>query len=182
MLSWQKPTIPSSLTNIQDKALQKEATRIFKSSPLFPLHLSLFLFLFEFISAFNLLPLSLFSPLPLSPTSPSLSPPSSSLTPDILGWSGDKKLQYPAQLAKDILEKGVRLPAIRNEIFLQIVKQLNNNKGEVHLLTCFTLHSLSPLPFSLSLSSLLLSFSRKGVTNKAMATNEPLSLSLSPRS
>eukprot|EP01128_Nolandella_sp_AFSM9_P005027 TRINITY_DN2371_c0_g1_i1.p1 TRINITY_DN2371_c0_g1~~TRINITY_DN2371_c0_g1_i1.p1 ORF type:complete len:1548 (+),score=443.67 TRINITY_DN2371_c0_g1_i1:76-4644(+) len=48
---------------------------------------------------------------------------------NVLGWCGDKKIQYPAQLARDVLEKGVRLPALRNEIFLQIVKQLNQNKG-----------------------------------------------------
>ncbi len=67
---------------------------------------------------------------PPSAHSASYCPPFRSLLlPDILGWSGDKQLAYPAQLAKEILERGVRVPPLRGEIYAQLVKQLSANRG-----------------------------------------------------
>lgn len=46
---------------------------------------------------------------------------------DLLGYMGDKQLPFPAMLAQDILRKGYEHKPIRDEIYLQIVKQLTNN-------------------------------------------------------
>jgi hypothetical protein len=46
---------------------------------------------------------------------------------DIQGWSGDKQLAYPAMLAREILAKGIEVEALRNEIYLQLIKQLQLN-------------------------------------------------------
>lgn len=40
---------------------------------------------------------------------------------------GDKQLPFPAMLAQDILRKGYEFKAIRDEIYLLIIKQLSNN-------------------------------------------------------
>jgi len=78
MLTWTKKPIANSLTQIEDKNLLKEATRIFKN---------------------------------------------------ILGWAGDKQLSYPAVLAKETIEKGIQFEPLRDEIYVQIVKQLTVNNG-----------------------------------------------------
>jgi len=46
---------------------------------------------------------------------------------DLLGYMGDKQMPFPAMLAQDILRKGYEYKPIRDEIFLQIIKQLTNN-------------------------------------------------------
>lgn len=46
---------------------------------------------------------------------------------DLLGYMGDKKIQYPAMLAQDILRKGWEYKPIRDEIYVQIIKQLTGN-------------------------------------------------------
>eukprot|EP01039_Chlorochromonas_danica_P007189 gene7189-7956_t len=46
---------------------------------------------------------------------------------DLLGYMGDKQLPFPAMLAQDILRKGYEHKPIRDEIYLQIIKQLTNN-------------------------------------------------------
>jgi hypothetical protein len=46
---------------------------------------------------------------------------------DLLGYMGDKQLPFPAMLAQDILRKGYEFKAIRDEIYLLIIKQLTNN-------------------------------------------------------
>lgn len=48
---------------------------------------------------------------------------------DLLGWAGDKQLAYPGQLAKEVLDKGVRVPLLRTEIYAQIIKQLTQNRN-----------------------------------------------------
>jgi len=45
----------------------------------------------------------------------------------ILGYMGDKTMSFPAALAEDILQKGLDLPDIVDEIYLQILKQLTKN-------------------------------------------------------
>jgi hypothetical protein len=46
---------------------------------------------------------------------------------DLLGYMGDKQMPFPAMLAQDILRKGYEYKPIRDEIYLQIIKQLTNN-------------------------------------------------------
>jgi len=46
---------------------------------------------------------------------------------NILGYMGDKKCQYPDQLAIEILNWGLANPVLRDEAFLQLMKQLSNN-------------------------------------------------------
>jgi len=46
---------------------------------------------------------------------------------DLLGYMGDKHMPFPAMLAQDVLRKGFETPMIRDEIFLQIIKQLTGN-------------------------------------------------------
>lgn len=46
---------------------------------------------------------------------------------DLLGYMGDKHMPFPAMLAQDVLRKGYEIPNIRDEIFLQIIKQLSTN-------------------------------------------------------
>jgi hypothetical protein len=46
---------------------------------------------------------------------------------NLLGYMGDKNIQYPQMLAREIIEKGILQPEIRDEIFIQVIKQLTNN-------------------------------------------------------
>lgn len=46
---------------------------------------------------------------------------------DLLGYMGDKQMPFPAMLAQDILRKGYEYKPIRDEIYLQIIKQLSGN-------------------------------------------------------
>jgi hypothetical protein len=46
----------------------------------------------------------------------------------ILGYSGDKRMSFPASsLAQDILTKGLEIPELVDEIYLQLCKQLTHN-------------------------------------------------------
>lgn len=46
---------------------------------------------------------------------------------DLLGYMGDKHMPFPAMLAQDLLRKGYEIIGVRDEIFLQIIKQLSTN-------------------------------------------------------
>ncbi|KAJ8602497.1 hypothetical protein CTAYLR_001247 [Chrysophaeum taylorii] len=47
----------------------------------------------------------------------------------LLGYMGDKSMAFPATLAQDVLQKGLdpKTPAIRDEIYMQVMKQLTSN-------------------------------------------------------
>lgn len=45
----------------------------------------------------------------------------------LLGYSGDKSMSFPATLAQDILQKGLEIPDLVDEIYLQICKHLTHN-------------------------------------------------------
>jgi len=46
---------------------------------------------------------------------------------DILGYSGDKTMSFPATLAQDILQKGLEFPELVDEIYVQLCKHLTHN-------------------------------------------------------
>jgi len=46
---------------------------------------------------------------------------------NILGFCGDRQLSYPTMLAKEVLQKGLEEPHLRDEIYCQLVKQLSSN-------------------------------------------------------
>lgn len=45
----------------------------------------------------------------------------------LLGYMGDKAMSFPATLAQDILEKGLHNLRMRDEVYMQIMKQLTSN-------------------------------------------------------
>ena len=45
----------------------------------------------------------------------------------ILGYCGDKTMSFVATLAQDVLQKGLEMPELVDEIYMQICKQLTNN-------------------------------------------------------
>jgi len=79
---------------------------------------------------------------------------------DILGYSGDKQMSYPATLAKDVLQKGLEKHVLRDEVFCQIMKQLTGNPSfdsiaKLWQLLCM---SVSTFPPSTELEPYLLNF------------------------
>ncbi|CAN0359677.1 unnamed protein product [Ectocarpus sp. 6 AP-2014] len=45
----------------------------------------------------------------------------------LLGYMGDKQMSFPETLAQNILMKGLDKPKVRDEVYLQIMKQLTSN-------------------------------------------------------
>ena len=45
----------------------------------------------------------------------------------ILGYMGEKQMSFPATLAHDILTKGLESPVLRDEVYIQLMKQLSHN-------------------------------------------------------
>ena len=48
---------------------------------------------------------------------------------NILGWCGDKRVQYPETSAEEWLRAGVEWPDLRPELYLQLLKQLTRTDG-----------------------------------------------------
>ena len=46
---------------------------------------------------------------------------------NLLGYMGDKQMPFPAMLAQDILRKGFDFKDLRDEIYIQIIKQITAN-------------------------------------------------------
>lgn len=44
-----------------------------------------------------------------------------------MGFMGDRVMSYPNMLAKEVLDKGIQQPEMRDEIFVQIIKQVSDN-------------------------------------------------------
>jgi myosin heavy subunit len=70
---------------------------------------------------------------------------------DLLGYMGDKQMPFPAMLAQDVLQKGYAVPGLRDEIYIQLIKQLTNNpraesvaKGWQMLCMCVATFAPSP--------------------------------------
>jgi myosin heavy subunit len=57
----------------------------------------------------------------------------------ILGYCGDKTMNFPEMLAKDILDKGVKNRDLVDEIFVQICKQVSNNPKPESIARCWQL-------------------------------------------
>ena len=46
---------------------------------------------------------------------------------NLLGYCGDKHMPFPAMLARDILKVGFEKKELRDEIYMQLIKQTHNN-------------------------------------------------------
>lgn len=51
----------------------------------------------------------------------------SKLFRNVMGWMGDRHYSYPITLLQEICAKVVNVPALRDEIFAQVIKQLTSN-------------------------------------------------------
>lgn len=46
---------------------------------------------------------------------------------NILGYMGDRVMSFPEMLVREILEKGLQVDELRDEIYVQVIKQITNN-------------------------------------------------------
>ena len=78
----------------------------------------------------------------------------------LLGYMGDKQMQYPATLAQDVLKQGVEIPELRDEIYIQMMKQLTQNQVAASILKGWQLMCMctSTFPPTTSFENFLLNF------------------------
>jgi myosin heavy subunit len=69
--------------------------------------------------------------IPPGPSAQALTALSVSLFNSILGYTGASLMQYPALLAMEVLQKGLEQEDLRDEIYVQAVKQTFGSEGEV---------------------------------------------------
>lgn len=86
---------------------------------------------------------------------------------NLMGFMGDKALQFPTLLAKEILEKCLESPAVRDETFCQIVKQLSDNP-KPFVLFLYPFHLPLSIPFYLPSA---LPFPRRSSSSSAFVCN-----------
>jgi myosin heavy subunit len=91
----------------------------------------------------------------------------------LLGYMGDKSMAFPATLAQDILQKGLEQPQLRDEIYLQVMKQLSSNptadsiaKGWQVMCMC-----VSTFPPSMEFELYLLNFMHEQKKKKGAVRN-----------
>lgn len=70
---------------------------------------------------------------------------------NLLGYMGEKRMSYPTTLAQDILQTGFNNPAMRDEIYCQLIKQLSSNPkpdsvGKGWQLMCMCCSTFAPSP------------------------------------
>jgi hypothetical protein len=51
----------------------------------------------------------------------------SKLFRNVMGWMGDRHYSYPITLLQELCTKAVNVPALRDELFAQVIKQLTHN-------------------------------------------------------
>ena len=44
-----------------------------------------------------------------------------------MGFMGDRVMSFPNMLAREVLEKGIQQPELRDEIYIQLIKQVTVN-------------------------------------------------------
>ncbi len=91
----------------------------------------------------------------------------------LLGWCGDKPVQFPSSMAQYILKKGLQEPRLVDEIFLQIMKQLTENpdtesEDRGWLLLCIAVQTFPP---SKEFEAFLLNFVAQFRTDPGMIGN-----------
>ena len=91
----------------------------------------------------------------------------------LLGYMGDKSMAFPATLAQDILQKGLENPQLRDEIYVQIMKELSSNptadsiaKGWQVMCMC-----VSTFPPSMEFELYLLNFMHEQKKKKGAVKN-----------
>ena len=86
---------------------------------------------------------------------------------EMLGYMGDKSAPYPNRYAQDILQKAVSHRSIRDEIYVQLIKQLTNNPRPDSIvrgwhLLCMCVGIFPPVDFQLYLLHFLVERKEKG--------------------
>ena len=78
----------------------------------------------------------------------------------LLGYMGDKQMEYPLVLAQDILRQGLETPELRDEIYLQMMKQLTQNQVAASILKGWQLMCMciSTFPPTTGFENFLLNF------------------------
>ena len=68
----------------------------------------------------------------------------------VLGYMGERKIEYPEMLASELLQEGIDTEEMRDEIYLQIVKQCTRNETPSLIrgwqLLVFCLRTFPPSP------------------------------------